>query len=447
MQEYTKQLMLFKEISDKNVEVDFNGGEVSSDAGLLFLRETESRVGIINRIADVLYDKRHPSYVKHELLQLLTQRVFQIAAGYEDSNDSNDLRDDPILKIACEKQPESGTPLASQPTMCRFENAPTRSDLYRIAQVFLDVFIGSYDSPPEGIIIDLDDTEDPTHGAQQLTLFNGYYNTHCYQPMHIYEGKSGKLITTILRPGKRPSGKEIVSILKRIVKKIRVAWPKVGILVRGDSHYSAAAVYDYCNSHNVEYVLGLKAYKPLKEKAQTLMETAKELYELNKTPVKIYSEFQYEAGSWSFPNRIIVKAEYNAKGPNTRFIVTGLEHSDRKFIYETIYCGRGAMELMIKEHKNHLASDRTSCSSFSANQFRLFLHSIAYVLMHAFREKHLKNTEFAKAQFNTIRLKLLKIGARVRQLKTKVKIHLPSSFPMKDDFRKIWLSCCQPGYS
>ncbi len=337
--------------------------------------------------------------------------------------------------------------MASQPTMCRFENAPTRSALYHIAQVLVDVFIASYDKAPQGIVLDIDDTDDPTYGHQQLSLFNAYHDCYCYMPLHIYEGKSGKLITTILRPGKRASGKEIVSILKRVVKRIRAAWPHVGILLRGDSYYSSPAVYDFCREHDIKYAIGFKPYKPLMNKAQELINKSRELYEFTKRPVKLYGECTYQAGSWSFPARIIYKSEYNHQGSNLRFIVTNLVHANRKFIYETIYCGRGAMELMIKEHKNHLISDRTSCSSFEANQFRLFLHSIAYVLVHSFRERHLKNTELARAQFNTIRLKILKIGARVRHLSTKIKIHLPSSYPMKEEFWKIWLSCCSPGFS
>jgi hypothetical protein len=447
MIEDTKQLMLFKEIFGKKVVADFNGGEVSSDAGLLFLRETESQIGLINQVAEALHDHRHPGYIKHKIVHLLTQRVFQIACGYEDGNDCNELRHDPILKIACERLPESDDPLASQPTMCRFENAPTRTALYRIAKVLIDVFIRSYDQPPEGIIIDIDDTDDPTYGHQQLRLFNAYHDCFCYMPLHIYEGRSGKLITTILRPGKRPTGDEIVSILKRIIKHIRASWPGVGILVRGDSYYSSPAVFDYCQSHNLKFVLGFKPYQPLVNKIQNLIDRARELYQLHTIPVKLYQDFSYQAGSWSRSNRIIAKVEYNHQGLNTRFIVTNLHQTYRKFVYETVYCGRGAMELMIKEHKNHLASDRTSCSCFEANQFRLFLHSMAYILIHAFREKHLKNTLFAKAQFNTIRLKFFRIGARVHQLSTKVKIHLPSSYPLKANFRTIWHSCCKPGYT
>lgn len=447
MKEYTKQMLLFKDVFGKKVEVDFAGGEITSDAGVLFLRETEERIGILSRIAAVIHDKRHPGYVEHEVLPLLKQRVFQIASGYEDGNDSDDLRNDSIMKISCEKLPLSGSPLASQPTMCRFENTPSRTTLYRIARAFVDSFIDSYETPPKGIILDIDDTDDPTHGAQQMTLFNGYHNTYCYMPIHIYEGTSGRLITTILRPGKRPNGKEIVTILKRIVKRIRAAWPDVGIILRGDSHYNSPDVHDFCKKHDVKFALGQTANSILYNKACAIIERAKEYYEFRKKPVTYYDEFEYKAASWSAPMRVIVKAEHNEKGTNTRFIVTNLEHSNRRFIYRTVYCGRGAMELLIKEHKNHLASDRTSCSSFEANQFRLLLHSAAYVLLHAFRSMCLKGTELATAQFDTIRLKLIKIGARVRELKTRVKIHLPSSFPLKELFFQIWRSCHEPGYT
>jgi hypothetical protein len=440
-------LILFKEICGKKVEADFEGGEVSSDAGVLFLREVERQVGLISRVAEVLRDHRHPGYVKHQFTELLKQRVFQIACGYEDGDDSDDLRHDPMLKMACERLPESDTPLASQPTISRFENALTRTDLYRIAEMLVDVFIESYDEPPEAIILDIDDTDDPTHGHQQLTLFNAFHNNYCYMPIHIYEGKGGKLITTVLRPGKRPTGEQIVSILKRVVKKIKEAWPEVGILLRGDSYYSCPAVYEFCEEEEIKYVFGFKPYKPLKRKAEPLVQEAQKRYAREKQPVKMFSEFSYQAKSWPQPKRIIVKVECNLLGLFVRYIVTNLEHWNRRFIYETAYCGRGEAELFIKEHKNHLLSDRTSCSRFEANQFRLFLHSMAYVLLHTFRRLHLRGSEFAKAQFDTIRLKLIKIGARVRQLKTRIKIHLPSSFPLKGELRKIWLSCCGSGHT
>ena len=447
MKDCTKQLLLFKGISNKTIEADFNGGEVSSDTGVLFLREVENLIGLISKMTDSLKDRRHPGYVKHQLLELFKQRVFQIACGYEDGNDSDELRKDPILKIACERLPDDKTALASQPTISRFENCLSRTDLYRIAEVFVDVFIQSYSEPPEGIILDIDDTDDLTHGGQQLALFNAYHGDYCYMPIHIYEGQSGKLITTVLRPGKRPTGKQVVSILKRVVKKIRQAWPEVGIILRGDSYYSCPEVFAFCEDNGMKYVLGFHPFSPLVRQLKPLVEEASLRFEQEKHPVKMFTETLYKAKPWLKTRRVIAKVEYNAFGSNTRFIITNLEHWNRRFIYQTVYSGRGAMELMIKEHKNHLLSDRTSCTSFSANQFRLFLHSAAYVLLHTFRMLHLKGTEWASAQFDTIRLKIIKIGAQIRQLSRKIRIHLPSSFPWKGELQEIWLSCCGAGYT
>jgi hypothetical protein len=447
MKDCTKQLLLFKGISNKKIEADFNGGEVSSDAGLLFLREVEDRISLIRKMTYSLRDRRHPGYVKHELLELFKQRVFQIACGYEDGNDSNELRSDPIIKIACERLPDEDPPLASQPTISRFENSLSRTDLYRIAEAFVDVFIESYSEPPEAILLDIDDTDDLTHGHQQLTLFNAYHGDYCYMPIHIYEGKSGKLITTVLRPGKRPTGKQIVSILKRVVRKIRKDWPDVGILLRADSYYACPAVFDFCEGKDMKYILGFKPLSPLVREVKPLVEEASQRFNLEGQPVKMFTETDYKAKSWKKTRRVITKIEYNALGSNTRFIITNLEHWNRRFIYQTIYCDRGAMELMIKEHKNHLMSDRTSCTSFSANQFRLFLHSAAYVIYHTFRRLHLKGTEWASAQFDTIRFKIIKIGARIIQRTRKIRIHLPTSFPWKGELQKIWLSCCGAGYT
>jgi hypothetical protein len=447
MKDCTKQLLLFKGFSNKKIEADFNGGEVSSDAGLLFLREVENQVGLISKMTDSLRDRRHPGYVKHQLLELFKQRIFQIACGYEDGNDSNELRDDPIMKIACERLPDDEEALASQPTISRFENGISRTDLYRIAEVFVDVFIESYSEPPEGIILDIDDTDDLTHGHQQLRLFNAYHGDYCYMPIHIYEGRSGKLITTVLRPGKRPTGKQIVSIVKRVVKRIRQAWPEVGILLRADSYYSCPAVFDFCDETDIKYVLGFKPLSPLVRKIKPLVKEASLRFEREKQPVKMFIEILYKAKSWKKTRRVITKLEYNALGSNTRFIITNLEHWNRRFIYQSVYSGRGAAELMIKEHKNHLLSDRTSCTSFSANQFRLFLHSAAYVIYHTFRALHLKGTEWASAQFDTIRCKIIKIGARIIQRTRKIRIHLPTSFPWKGELQKIWLSCCGAGHT
>jgi hypothetical protein len=444
MEDHSRQRLLFKGLGGKTPEADFEGGEVTSDAGLLLIREAERRLGLFRGVAEVIGDSRHQGYVRHGLEEMLRQRVFQIIAGYEDADDSDALRQDAALKMACGRCPESDPPLASQPTMSRLENGVSRTDLYRIARIILDLFMASYETPPEAIILDIDDTEDETHGGQQLRLFNAFYDSYCFQPIHIDEGGSGRLITAILRPGKRPGGKEIVAILKRVVAGLREAWPEVGIIIRGDSHYSGPEVVEFCEVWNLKYILGLTPYKTLLEEARPMMDEARLQAEMLRRPVKLYGEFHYQARTWQSPRRIVFKAEHNGLGPAVRFVVTNLKSATPSFLYQTAYCGRGRMELFIKEHKTHLFSDRTSCSRFEANQFRLLLHSLAYVLLDTFRRLHLSGTQWAHAQFDTIRLRLLKIGARVLELRTKIKIHLPSSFPWKADFRIIWRSCCFP---
>lgn len=427
----------FARILGKRVEGAFDGGTLTSDSGALLLREVEQRMGIIDRIASALTDHRHQSYVAHSLIDLLKQRVFQIACGYEDTNDCNELRSDPGFKAACDRLPITGKDLASQPTMSRLENGVRRSELYRIAQAFVDGFIASYKKAPKAIILDIDDTDDAVHGTQQLSLFNAYYDEHCFQPLHIYEGQTGKLITTILRPGARPTGPQIVAILKRLVIYLRQAWPHVEIFLRGDSHFSCPEVHDFCEVTRVYYGLGQAGNSRLSTLGQPLMAQAKALYEQTGQRVQLFTSFLYQANTWAIPRRIIFKAEVTSLGENPRFVVTNLKSSLPSFIYQTIYCARGRMEGFIKNHKTFLHSDRTSCHRFEANQFRLFLHSAAYVLLHTLAEKGLQNTPWAHVQFNTIQNRILKVAARVCELKTKIRFHLPTSFPLKSLYGKI----------
>jgi len=432
--EENKQLSLqFASISGKKVTADFTGGEVTSDVGVLVMRETANRIGIIEQLARAIHDERHQSYVKHEIIELLTQRIFQIICGYEDANDSDDLRIDPGFKVSCGRLP-SDADLASQPTITRFENSISAKDLYRIAEVFVDQFVASYMSPPDALILDIDDTDDETHGAQQMSLFNGYHDEYCYMPLYIFEGQTGRLVTSILRPGKRPNGKQIRAIVKRVIKRIRKAWPTVGILLRGDSHFATPELYSWCDTHNVQYILGLSKNSILQELAQGTLSAAHYRYETFGEKARVFKEVWYQASSWHRALRVISMAEVSARGENLRFVVTSLESSQPSFIYETVYCGRGQMENFIKEHKIALKSGRTSCHSFMANCFRVMLHSAAYVIMHTFREKALAGTSLANAQFDTIRLKLLKIGAEIRELKTKLHFILPASCPVKDIF-------------
>ena len=287
------------------------------------------------------------------------------------------------------------------------------------------------------VAMDIDDTDDPTHGAQQMSLFNAHYDEHCYLPLHIYEGRSGKLITTILRPGKRPKVKEIVSILRRLVAHLRGRWPKVKIFLRGDGHFSTPEVHDWCEENEVFYVLGQGGNKVLKEKGAALLEHACSLFKQRGSKVKLFTSFPYKAKSWGKERRIVCKVEVSDQGKNVRFVVTNLTTSQPSFLYKTIYCARGSMENFIKNHKTFLHSDRTSCHSFMANQFRLFLHSAAYVLLHALMEKGLRGTGMANAQFNTLQNRILKVGARVHEMVTRIRFHFPTSFPLKELFATI----------
>jgi Transposase DDE domain group 1 len=273
-------MLPFARLRGKSLQGDFKGGPLSSDGGVLLLRETEAHIGVIGRFVQALDDRRAPRYTDHSYEEMLSQRIFQIACGYEDADDCDALRHDPAFKAACDRLPIEGKPLASQPTMSRLENAPRRSELYRMAQGLFETFVASYERAPQAILLDIDDTADEVHGAQQQSLFHGYYDAYCYLPLHIYEGQSGKLITSILRPGRRPSGPEIVSILKRVVGAIRRQWPEVSILLRGDSHFSTPEVQQWCESQEpvVFYILGQSGNAVLEREASYLLDQARSLY-------------------------------------------------------------------------------------------------------------------------------------------------------------------------
>jgi len=424
-------------LKGKTVSVSFTGSDISSDGGLLLLRECDHQIGIIDGISKCLNDDRHPSYVRHSFKELLTQRVFQIAAGYEDADDCDSLRGDDILKICSGKLP-GGADLASQPTMSRFENAVGNKELYGIAEAFLNHFIRSYDQEPPVIILDADDTNSTTYGGQQLSVFNDYYGDYCLMPLHIYEGHSGKLITTILKPGSRSKSVNVFGILGRIVQRLRRVWKHTTIIIRGDSHFCSHQLMDWCvqQKDNVHFLTGLTGNIALNRLAATIIKTTQSHYQQNQKPVKRYHSFEYKAGSWTNFQRVIVKVEVSAKGTNVRYVVTDIRNVRTQQLYENGYCARGAMELRIKEHKLYLKSDRMSCTKFKANQLRLFLHSAAYVLLHTLQTQMLQGTEYATATFKTIREKIIKVAAYVREIKTTIKIEFPASCPQKSVISK-----------
>jgi len=419
-------------VSNKQIELSFTGYDISSDGGLLLLREVENQTGLINRISNCITDNRDQRYVDHTIREMLTQRVFQIAAGYEDCNDCDDLRDDMIFKTCAGRLPQTGLSLASQPTMSRLENSIKSQDLYRIGQELVDTFVESYDREPGVIILDCDDTNNNTYGQQELNLFNQYYHDHCYMPLHIYEGLSGKLITTILKPGRRSKQSDIASLLKKLILHLRKEWANTMIIVRGDSHFTSADFMRWCEEqYNTGYITGVSGHRKLHEMAAVTIQSAEREFKQYGKYVKRYHSFLYQAGSWSQPQKVVVKVEVSAMGTNIRYIVTNLVQFRAKDLYEKGYCARGAMELRIKEHKLYLRSDRSSCHRFKANQFRLFLHSIAYVLLHTFQKEVLRGTEFENATFKTIQNKIIKTAAWVKEMKTKVKIELPRCCPTK----------------
>lgn len=422
-------------LGKKKVEVKFTMEKTSNDGGLLLLREVEKQIGLISGLANCIKDERHPSYVEHSTGSMLSQRVMQIAAGYEDANDCNVLRDDEILKI-CANQEKS---LATQPTISRFENKVNTKELYNMAKVFVDQFIASYESEPKIIILDPDDTNSFTYGQQELTLFNNYYGDYCYMPLHIYEGFSGKLITTVLKPGRRSKSVNVFAILRRIIMYLREQWPSTMIIVRGDSHFCSKELMGWAQDlKKVEFITGLTGNAVLNKCAKVTIESAQRKYKKYNKPVKCYHSFQYRANSWTFSERVVVKVEANSMGTNVRFIVSSLKNVRSKALYEQGYCARGAAELRIKDHKTYLLSDRMSCNSFLANQFRMFLHSAAYVLIHSLQNEVLKDTEFCKATMKTIQLKLIKLATRVKVMKTKVRIELPAEFYSKWAFEKCF---------
>src|SRR6516165_8088627 len=423
-------------VGSKAVELDFNGGRLSSDAGVVLLKDLDDQLGVTHDLAMVLKDPRDPRRVAFTVEDVLKQRVYQIAAGYEDANDANTLRDDPIFNLMLDRLPETGDSLASQPTLSRFENRDSRTELYRMARVLLDHFIASYAKPPQIIVLDVDDTEDRVHGQQEQARYDGYYGGYCFMPLHVYEGLSGRLITTILK-AKRFTGAQMLAVLKRLVKRLRQVWPHTLLIVRGDSHFAYPEVMQWIEAQpSMGYVTGLTSNVVLQALAREVVEQATRAYALSGHKVTRFHSTRYQAGTWSRPRRVVIKVEVSEQGINTRFVVTDLEQARTKVLYQKIYCARGQAENEIKDHKLYLKSDRTSCHRFEANQLRVLLHSAAYVLLETLRREVLKTTQWASATMETIQLRLLKVGARVQECEDRITISCPSSCPVAPILRR-----------
>jgi Transposase DDE domain group 1 len=424
-------------VARKKVSVGFDGGMLSSDAGVLLLRAVEGRLGIASRLAACLNDRRDPGRIDHTIEEMLRLRMFAIAAGYEDANDCNKLRDDPVFKMAVGRAPESGAALCSQPTVSRLENAPSRIEIARLMRAMVDQFCTSYRRPPASIILDIDDTFDAVHGHQQLSLFNAHYDERCFLPIHVYEGTSGKPVAVILRSGKTPGGLEVRTILKHVIARIRRHWPRIAILVRGDSHYGRPEAMAWCEANGISYIFGLAGNDVLAGLARPVADAlCVRRAEEGASARRIWAKLRYGAKSWNKKRRVVARLEATTRGLDIRYVVTSLKGSAKQ-LYETVYCGRGQAENFIKLHKAQLASDRTSCRDPRANQMRLILHTAAYWLLLTLRAAAPKRSLWRGAEFTTLRLRLIKIAARVIEGAARIRLWLPTACPDAGIFRLL----------
>ena len=429
MTEATLFLPGLSPIGGKQISATFDGGQLSSDGGVLILREVEERLGIATMLSRHVPDARDPSRIVHTHADMIRARMFAIASGYEDCDDLDSLRIDPAFKMACGRRPETGRDLMSQPTLSRLENTPSWRDLARMSFGMIDLFCDSYARVPSRITLDIDDTDDPAHGQQELILFNTHSGGYCFQPIHIFEAGTGKPVLSLLRPGKRPSGEEAAQVLRHVIARIRRNWPRVEIMVRGDSHYATPEVLDLLEETHCTYILGLSTNRRLAPMAQPWTEDAATRRALSKKEkVRRFHQTTYQAGSWSRPRKIIARAEATGMGSDVRFVVTNLPGT-AKTLYEKVYCARGRMENMIKDMKLYTRSDRTSCHRWEANQFRLFLHMAAYWLLLSLRRAAPRRSLWRTATFETLRRTFLKIAVRVEELKSRIKVAFPSAYP------------------
>lgn len=438
----TPEQLRFAPIPGYTIRADFQGGGLSSDLGPLLLKGVDRQIGLSERICAAIDDIRHPAYVKHKLHALLKQRIYQIASGYEDGNDCNTLRHDPVFRLGVGKKPfdtdSADAALASGSTISRFEHAVSSKDIYRISEALLEQFIAAYATPPATLVLDIDHSEDAAYGQQPLAFYNHHYQSTCYLPLMIFEAASGALVAAVLRPGKRPTGAENAMILKRVLTRLRAHFPDTQILVRGDGHFSTPELMAMIDAMpHTDFLFGLAGNAVVRQLAEPAMQRACALWAEVQTQdvapdsVRVYAEFPYAAKSWSKAWRVVQKAEVMGLGENPRFVVTSLAAPAPACVYEELYCQRGQAELWIKYLKSDLASDRTSCTTFLANFMRLLEHAAAYVLHQTLRTQALQHTALANAQPSTVIAKLFKIAVQVRQFKDRVILHLPTSCPVR----------------
>lgn len=432
MTECIQQTFAFSNCERKKVEVDFNGGNISSDGGLLFVSEIDKQLNLLDRAAKILPDNRDQSKVIHSQKSLLQQRVYALAQGWEDLNDHDTLRDDPILQTAVGKT----TPLASAPTLCRMEHRSDRHAAIELNRLLIQTFIESFgDNPPDELILDFDATDDPVHGDQFGKFFHGYYKNYCFLPLYVFCGSQPLLAW--LRPANIDGARGAWLALRWITSHLRAAWPEVKITWRADSGFCRWRMLAWSEKNNIDYIVGIARNQRLEKLVGYLTDAAEIEYEATGEKARLFSWVQYGAKKWDRSRLLIAKAEHTSQGRNPRFIITSLR-GDAKELYDDVYCLRGDMENRIKEQQLCLFADRTSCHNWWPNQLRLLISTLAYVLVDSLRRDALKSTELESAQVTRIRLELLKIGAVVIRNTRRIKIHLSSSWPRRELFKCVY---------
>lgn len=421
--------LAFASCQNRKVSVNFGGGDISSEGGLVLLREVEGKLNVLGRAAKLIDDPRQQGKVDHSAETLLTQRVMALAQGYEDLNDHDRLRHDSLLQTASGKL----SPLASSPTLCRMEHWADKHSAVRINKLLVELFIESFDTPPEELILDFDATDDPTHGNQEGVFFHGYYRHYCFLPLYVFCGSQP--LFALLRPSNIDGARGAWAILKMLSKRLREEWPEVRIIFRGDSGFCRHRMLDWCDNNDIDYVVGLARNTNVTGQMQFLLDNASLQHKLTGQKQRKFTWLYYGASTWKTPRTVIGKAEHTDKGSNPRYIVTSLK-GDARDIYDRLYCARGDMENRIKEQQLGLFADRTSSHDWWANQHRLLMSTLAYVLVDGLRRLALCGTSWATKQVCTLRVSLLKIGAVIVRNTRRIKVMLSGSWPHRDVFIK-----------
>jgi hypothetical protein len=416
---------------------------MSSDGGLLVLRQADERLGLSRWFADCLPDERDPGRVVHGRLEQLRQRLYQIAMGYEDCDDADDLRHDSMLKTVCDLEPDGEQGLSSQPTLSRLENEVGGRALNALVRGLEQAYVEGLPRDTSLVVLDIDPTDDETHGQQQLSFFHGFYDQHMYHPLLVFDAESGNLVTVLLRPGNAHAARGAAIVLRRLIRTIKARCPRTQVLVRGDSGFSVPRVLECIEAldrehGDVHYCIGIAKNPRLLRLAESSIERAREQYQATGEHVRHFSTLRYAAETWTHQRAVVVKAEHHQKGANPRFVLTTLDDVEPRLLYDRVYCARGQCENLIKDFKNALRADRLSCSKYTANFFRLLLHAAAYRLLHAVRDAAATvSPELGRAQFDTLRLRLLKVAAHVTQSARRILVRLPRVFPWANVFAQV----------